>query len=163
MYEAFMCVPEFGVFLGEVFLGFVFRIVSPLSVINICTEYIYIQVAHKKCHRNTITTTVRNVIGIRLLQNCLKCYRQNCSIIIGYQFLNAVRLGLIFESPPVNRGQSDQSPILCLVNEQSAILWVGPQILLEKYPDAQPGTAFFMVWPVGDRSIRMINHQAYFL
>lgn len=42
MYEAFMCVPEFGVFLGEVYLGFVFRIVSPLSVINICTEYIYI-------------------------------------------------------------------------------------------------------------------------
>lgn len=44
MYEAFMCVPEFGVFLGEVYLGFVFRIVSPLTVINICTEYIYIYI-----------------------------------------------------------------------------------------------------------------------
>lgn len=62
MYEACMCVPEFGVFLGD--LGFVFRIISPLSVINICTEYIY----------------------------------------IGCWFLNAVRLGLIFESPHVNRG-----------------------------------------------------------
>lgn len=38
MYEAFMCVPEFGVFLGEVYLGFVFRIVSPLTVI---TEHMY--------------------------------------------------------------------------------------------------------------------------
>lgn len=46
MYEAFMCVPEFGVFLGEVFLGFVFRIVSPLSVIN-------------KCYRNTIKNYYR--------------------------------------------------------------------------------------------------------
>lgn len=42
MYEAFMCVPEFGVFLGEVYLGFVFWIVSPLSVIDICTEYIHL-------------------------------------------------------------------------------------------------------------------------
>lgn len=42
MYEACMCVPEFGVFLGD--LGFVFRIISPLSVINICTEYIYIYI-----------------------------------------------------------------------------------------------------------------------
>lgn len=55
MYEACMCVPEFGVFLGD--LGFVFRIISPLSVINICTEYIYIY-----------RLLIKNVIEIQKLQ-----------------------------------------------------------------------------------------------
>lgn len=68
MYEAFMCVPEFGVFLGEVFLGFVFRIVSPLSVINICTEYIYIY-----------RLLIKNVMEIQNY-NCLKCYRNTIII-----------------------------------------------------------------------------------
>lgn len=46
-----LCVLEFGVFLGEVYLRFVFVLFLLPFIIDICTEYI--QVVHK------------NVIGIR--------------------------------------------------------------------------------------------------